>query len=76
MTMTAEFNAGGCERCGKQDHVTYSHWQFLCGECREVLADEQHREHDRALLRAVIEAGGVRAAGGSRPAGMGMEAPG
>ena len=58
--MTAEFNAGGCERCGKHDQVTYSHWQFLCSECREVLAEEQVREHDHAVLMAGIEARGLR----------------
>jgi predicted alpha/beta-fold hydrolase len=52
MTMTAEFNAGGCERCGNHEHVTYHHWQFLCAECREILADEQARDHDRAVLVA------------------------
>ena len=58
MTMTAEFSAGGCERCGKQDHVTYSHWQFLCSECRDVLALSQLREHEHAVLQARIEAAG------------------
>ena len=56
--MTAEFSAGGCERCGKQDHVTYHSWQFLCAECREVLADEQSREHDHVALLAKAEAAG------------------
>lgn len=67
--MTAEFNAGGCERCGKHDHVTYHSWQFLCAECREVLADEQVRDHDHAVLLAGVLAG-------SRSAGMKPDAAG
>lgn len=62
--MVAEFHAGGCERCGREDHLTYYHWQFLCPECREVLAREAEREHDQALRldRALHPKGGREAA--------------
>jgi len=73
--MTAEFNAGGCERCGKHDHVTYHSWQFLCAECRAVLADEQVRDHDHAVLLAGVLAGGGRSPGMTHSA-AGAPAPG
>lgn len=48
--MAAELKAGGCERCGREDHLTYAHWQFLCAECRDVLALEAKRDHEHALM--------------------------
>jgi hypothetical protein len=53
--MSAEVHPGGCERCGREDHVTYVHWQFLCPECRQVLAVEQEREHERALMASRVD---------------------
>ena len=48
--MSQDTHSGGCARCGREDHVTYFHWQFLCAECRQVLAVESQRENERALL--------------------------
>ena len=45
--MANEVIAGGCERCGRAEHVTYHHWQFLCNDCRETLTAEPAREHER-----------------------------
>lgn len=35
---------GGCERCGRHEPVTYSHWMFLCAECRVELVREKEQE--------------------------------
>ena len=47
---------GGCERCGRQENISYTGWQFLCNDCRAELVREKTREAAKARAVARVEA--------------------
>lgn len=44
---------GGCERCGRQDDLSYVGWAYYCKQCRMEIERErtQHLLQVRALER-------------------------
>ena len=54
---------GGCERCGRQEAVSYTGWQFLCNECRAELVREKARETAKARAVAKVEEEEARSQG-------------
>ena len=54
---------GGCERCGREEPVVYTAWQFLCADCRVELSREKAQESQRAELLAQAERSRSRPAG-------------
>ena len=57
---------GGCERCGRQENVSYTGWQFLCNECRAELVREKARESSKARAMAKVEAEAEKAVSASK----------
>ena len=53
--MSIAVKAGGCERCGRTEGVTYKGWQFLCKVCRAGLQQERAQQIVRSRLMASLE---------------------
>lgn len=58
---------GGCERCGREEPVVYTGWQFLCADCRVELSREKAQEAQRAQLMAQVESAKARQPGRASP---------